>query len=54
MISWLKWEDIFKPKKEGGFGIRDLCLVNLSLLAKWHWRLLSDEEEVRKNVIKAK
>jgi hypothetical protein len=34
-ICWVKWVDICKPKKEGGLGIRDLRLVNLSLLAKW-------------------
>jgi mannosylglycoprotein endo-beta-mannosidase len=33
-ISWVKWEDICKPKIEGGLGIKDLRLVNLSLLAK--------------------
>jgi hypothetical protein len=35
-------------------GIRNLQYVNLSLLAKWRWRLLLDEEEVWKNVITAK
>jgi hypothetical protein len=53
-ISWVKWSDICKPKKEGGLGIRDLRVVNLSLLAKWRWKLLSDEEDVWKNVIIAK
>ncbi|MCH91937.1 LINE-1 reverse transcriptase like, partial [Trifolium medium] len=53
-ICWVKWEDLCKPKKEGGLGIRNLRWVNLSLLDKWRWRLLSDEEEVWKNVILAK
>jgi hypothetical protein len=53
-ISWVKWEDICRPKKEGGLGIRDLRLVNLSLLAKWRWKLLSNDDEVWKNVIVAK
>jgi hypothetical protein len=51
---WVKWDDICKPKKEAGLGIRDLRLMNLSLLAKWRWKLLSHEKEVWKDVIKAK
>ncbi|MCH82219.1 LINE-1 reverse transcriptase like, partial [Trifolium medium] len=53
-ISWVKWKDLCKPKKEGGLGIRNLRFVNLSLLAKWRWRLLLEEEEVWKHVIMAK
>jgi hypothetical protein len=53
-ISWVKWSDICKPKKEGGLGIRDLRLVNVSLLAKWRWNLLTEGEEVWKNVIVAR
>jgi hypothetical protein len=34
-ISWVKWADIYKPKMDRGLGVRDLHLVNLSLLAKW-------------------
>ncbi|MCH80347.1 ribonuclease H protein [Trifolium medium] len=53
-ISWVKWEDLCKPKEEGGLGIRNLRVVNLSLLAKWRWRLLSEEDEVWKKVIFAR
>jgi hypothetical protein len=53
-ISWVKWADMCKPKIEGGLGIRDLRLVNLSLLAKWRWKLLTNGDEVWKNVIVAK
>ncbi|MCH96537.1 LINE-1 reverse transcriptase like, partial [Trifolium medium] len=53
-ISWVKWDDVCKPKIEGGLGIRDLRVVNKSLLAKWRWRLLMDEDEVWKDVIIAK
>ncbi|CAJ2647023.1 unnamed protein product [Trifolium pratense] len=43
-----------KPKKDGGLGIRDLRWVNLSLLAKWRWKLLTEGEEVWKSVVVAK
>jgi hypothetical protein len=39
---------------QGGLGIRDLPLVNLSLLAKWRWKLLMDGDEVWKRIIVAK
>jgi hypothetical protein len=51
---WVKWGDICKPKKEGGLGVRDLRLLNISLLTKWRWKLLNDVTEVWKEVIEAK
>jgi hypothetical protein len=41
-IPWVSWEDICRPKNEGGLSVKNLKLFNLSLLAKWHWRLLGD------------
>jgi hypothetical protein len=45
---------ICRPKKEGGLGVRDLRLVNISLLAKWKWKLLSQEVELWKEVVVAR
>jgi hypothetical protein len=53
-VCWVKWDDVCKPKKEAGLGIRDLRLMNLSLLAKWRWKLLSRGNEVWKDVLIAK
>jgi hypothetical protein len=50
----VKWEDVCKSKNEGGLGVRDLRLVNISLLTKWRWKLLSNVNEVWKDVIVAK
>jgi hypothetical protein len=50
----VKWEDICKPKNEGGLGVRDLRLVNISLLTKWRWKLLNGVNEIWKEVIVAK
>jgi len=33
-INWVKWSKVCQPKEKGGLGIRDIKLVNLSLLAK--------------------
>jgi hypothetical protein len=51
---WVKWSEICKPKKEGGLGIKDLRLMNKSLLAKWRWKLLMNEGDLWKDIIVAK
>jgi hypothetical protein len=33
-ISWIKWDTVCLPKKEGGLGVRDIRAVNISLLSK--------------------
>jgi hypothetical protein len=53
-ISWVSWKDVCRPKKEGGLGVRDLKWFNLSLLAKWRWRLLMEDGCLWKNVLEAK
>lgn len=34
-ICWVNWKRICQPKSKGGLGVRDVKIVNLSLLAKW-------------------
>ena len=46
-IPWVSWSVVCQPKCEGRLGVRDLCQVNLALLAKWRWRY-------RVGVLKAK
>ncbi|CAJ2647958.1 unnamed protein product [Trifolium pratense] len=53
-ISWVKWDTVCKPKKLGGLGVRDIRAVNISLLAKWRWRLLEDDNAMWKEVLKSK
>jgi hypothetical protein len=51
----LKWRVVCQEKKKGGLGVRDLNVVNLSLLLKWKWRLLqNDDTALWKDVIVAK
>ncbi|MCH89732.1 LINE-1 reverse transcriptase like, partial [Trifolium medium] len=53
-IVWVSWKDVCRPKIEGGLGVRDLKWFNLSLLAKWRWRLLLEGDSLWKNVLEAK
>lgn len=39
-IFWARWSNVCKSKMNESLGVRDLCLVNLALLANWRGRLL--------------
>jgi hypothetical protein len=53
-MSWVSWSTVCKAKKEGGLGVRDIKVVNTSLLAKWRWKLLNDEPALWKDVLIAR
>ncbi|PNY13366.1 ribonuclease H [Trifolium pratense] len=53
-ISWVKWEDVCRPKQEGGLGVKNLMLFNLSLLDKWHWRILTERDSQWSAVLAAR
>ncbi|GAU42248.1 hypothetical protein TSUD_327260 [Trifolium subterraneum] len=53
-VNWVKWEDVCRPKCCGGLGVRDIRAVNISLLTKWRWRLLTDDNSTWKQVLKSK
>ncbi|GAU48811.1 hypothetical protein TSUD_406440 [Trifolium subterraneum] len=42
------------PKREGGLGVRDLRVMNISLLTKWRWKLLLGGDELWKKVVVAR
>lgn len=41
-INWVAWDTLTAPKKVGGVGLGSIRSLNLSLLAKWMWRLKAD------------
>jgi hypothetical protein len=53
-IAWVKWEDVCRTKECGGLGVKNLRLVNVSLLMKWRWRLLTSHDSLWSLVLKAK
>jgi len=53
-IPWVSWENICKPCEEGGLGIKNIRKFNFALMAKWKWRLMSEEEGKWKDILKSK
>lgn len=53
-IAWVSWENLCKPKEEGGLGIKDWGLINLALLSKWRWRYLKERDSLWSKVLSAK
>jgi len=50
-INWVEWSVVCQPKDKGGHGVKDVHLMNLSLLGKWRWRLLYGENTLWKEVL---
>ena len=53
-ISWVSWENVCKPKEEGGLGIKDIRRFNCALLAKWKCRMLTEEKGKWKDILLSK
>lgn len=44
-ISWVKWKVVCQQKRKGGSRVKDVRVVNVSLLTKWRWRLLDGKKK---------
>ena len=53
-ISWVSWDNVCKPLQEGGLGIKEIRNFNSALLAKWKWRIMSDEGGKWKDILQSK
>ncbi|GAU39871.1 hypothetical protein TSUD_69190 [Trifolium subterraneum] len=53
-IAWVRWDKVCRPKSDGGLGIRDLRAVNLTLLGKWRWKVLSGGQGIWRDIIFAR
>jgi hypothetical protein len=53
-IAFRSWDDICKSKNQGGLGIRDMELINKSLLINTAWNVITDKNPFLSNILKAK
>ncbi|XP_071700130.1 uncharacterized protein [Rutidosis leptorrhynchoides] len=52
-MAWVKWDQILLPYEFGGLNVNSLKLKNLSLLTKWWWRFLTNENTFWVRIIKS-
>ena len=53
-IAWVSWKKMCKSKLYGGMGFRNLQALNLALLAKQGWQILTNPTSLVARVYKAK
>lgn len=50
-VTCPKYETQTKVKKEGGLGVKNLEVFNISLLAKWKWRCIHDHNALWRDLL---
>ena len=53
-IPWVSWDNVCKPLEEGGLGVKEMKTFNVALLAKWRWRIMSNEGGKWKEIMSSK
>ncbi|KAL9685138.1 hypothetical protein QQ045_022585 [Rhodiola kirilowii] len=53
-IHWVRAEEVYKDKENGGLGFRNLELMNMALLAKQGWRFIYSPHLLVSRIYKAK
>jgi hypothetical protein len=53
-IAFRSWDDICKPPQQGGLGIRDMELINKSLLFQSTWNVATNKDLLLTATLKAK
>jgi len=53
-FHWVCWDEICRPKEDGGLGIRSIRSMNEALKTKWLWRFASKDDALWKRVIVSK
>ena len=53
-IDYRSWDDISKSKEQGGLGIRDMELINKSLIIHSAWNVTTNKNPLLTAILKAK
>jgi hypothetical protein len=50
----VRWAAVCRPKSLGGLGIIDTKIMNICLMVKWIWKILSQEKGLWIDILRAK
>lgn len=50
----MSWDEVCKGKNEGGLGVGDINLFNVTLIRKWVWRVLENKENLWVRMIESR
>ncbi|XP_058775283.1 uncharacterized protein LOC131649540 [Vicia villosa] len=53
-INWVCWDTVCKSREEGGLGVNNMEIMNVALLSKWKWRILTEKEAVWRDLLEAR
>jgi hypothetical protein len=53
-IPWVRWSQVCKRKEEGGLGVKNVEDFNKSLLCKWLWRILTNDNKLWCKLVRAR
>ena len=53
-IAWVGWPKVCNAVEVGGLGIKNIRKFNEALLAKWKWRLGTEEVRVWKEILESR
>ena len=51
-VTWIVWKNTISSKEMGGFGVGSLKALNITLLAKWWWRVKKKDASLWVTTIK--
>lgn len=52
VIHWVSWDMVCKDRAEGGLGIKNVEILNVTFLSKWKWIILTDEKAIWREILK--
>ncbi|XP_058764653.1 uncharacterized protein LOC131638121 [Vicia villosa] len=53
-INWVSWDTVCKSREEGGLGVKNMEIMNVALLSKWKWRILTDKDAVWRDLLEVR
>nr|KYP36498.1 Putative ribonuclease H protein At1g65750 family [Cajanus cajan] len=53
-VPWMRWKKVCFPKLHGGLGVKNIEMINLSLLGKWKWYLFHQRDSIWGKIIDSK